>query len=186
MNRLVHHIDEIILLPPDRSSNSPSVLVFGKTYTSGWDKFQLIPNRLKNAESGLHELRFTASPPEDDFSPLTTRVTSIYVFPAGSRVKKVRVIGETNQLESTFIDGMCIDFGQAGGVKTRRTTNARQLAVGYSDKMNFQEALKSALNNFPDPRFIRSAYMDGIRVVETGIVAETEEQGEKMYIIIEG
>ena len=182
MQKLIHHIDEVLLLPPDKSNPTPSVLAYGHTYTSGWENVSLVPQYdVYSLNQGIYAFRFVASPPPGDMRPVAGKVSALYVFPEECKVKKVQVYADSNYLDAAFMEGVCIDFGKG----TKNDANQR-LSVGYSDKLDFNEALKSAIKSFSRPVNVRSAFTSGIRVVESGILPETDQVNKKMYVIIEG
>ena len=182
MQKLIHQIDEVLLLPPDRSNAHPSVLAYGHTYTSGWENVKLVPLLKQHSlQQGIYQFRFVASPPENEFVQITNKVSALYVFPKECKVKKVQVYADSNSLDAAFVEGVCIDFG-----KSQQNNINHRLSVGYSDKLDFKEALKNAIKNFSRPINVRSAFTSGIRMVENGILPETDQINKKMYVIIEG
>ncbi len=186
MLKLIPQIDQIELLPPANNSHSLSILVHGQTYCPGWDNFQLIPNRNRRAETkGVFEFNFSASSPGfNGLDEVSTRVSAMHVFPPGCFVREVKVSAAANTVHALLVNGISVNYNQqaaAGKVNTCK----RPYSVGYSDNNDFKEAVKNAVNNFSDPRYIRSAYINGVRLIKKGLLRNKRQQ-QKMYIIIEG
>lgn len=171
----IYRVDDVKL--DILKSNPPqlSVTAKGKTRTSGWKDGQLIP-RFSHASpptNGIYEFDFVATMPTGISLPVLTPIIGNYIFQAiPANLTKIIVHSETNSSSAN-------SPASASSVIPKRT------AIGYSEKMSFDEAFNNAIHNLPqtDPPY--PDYLESIRVTDIGALFGGFPGVSKMYVKIE-